>query len=196
MASRRRWVKITLIVLAVFVGLILLVISPFIYSVVYFSWVPAFSASHTASEAGAEIRIDLYLVPPFIQAEYDRYLYVTAPSGMASKKMFIDWGGATRTSLYRTPDRKVIILGPAGDDYSISTKPLEIGRVSEPPRSSDTWVYLGAFDIYRDRSSGRGIDVFRFFTAAEQPECIPVLESFEPGAFAYRPSAHQRRCNL
>ena len=151
---------------------------------------PAHTAERTIPVAGARVSVDLYLIAPYMLAEYERYLNVTTSSGTVSKKMFSDWGGASRTSLYLTPDRRLMVLGPADNDYSISLSPLQIGSILR--QSSDDWIYLGAFDFYRDASSGRGVRVFRFLTAAEQAECIPSMGGVSPGP--HRSSAYRSRC--
>jgi hypothetical protein len=148
------------------VGLILLVV----FGTAYGRLVPSDSQEIEINEIDTKLRLDLYVNNPFGKAEFDRRLVVTSPQGTISRDMQLDWGGATRTSIYLTPDRQIAILGPAGDDYLVSLDPLQIVPLFRQQLDSDSWKYLGVFD--------RGDTQYftlRFYSASEQTECVPTL---------------------
>ena len=179
----RKLVTVSLVLAALVLGVPIGLIG---FTIGRYELFAAHSADRDLPEIKAKVEIDLYLVPPYHLAEYERYLTLTTPGGSVRKKLSVDWGGAARTSLYLTADRNLVILGPAGDDYLLS---LGSRRIAQNFRlDSSDWTYLGAFDFRRD---GRD-RVFRFLTAAESAECIPSMGDFPPGS--HRSHAYQRRC--
>jgi hypothetical protein len=79
-----------------------------------------------------------------------------------------DWAHNSRTSIYVTPERKIGIVGPTGDDYLASLDPLQTVTAKGP---SYDWTYLGAFDFELLQGKSQRL---RFVGAAEQAECIPM----------------------
>ena len=123
-------------------------------------------------------------------ADAGRYLYVNTPSGRIRIAMTaFDWAHNSRTSVYLTPERKIAVLGPAGDDYLVSLDPL---TTKVAAGVSENWAYLGAFDFQPAEDGGRPL---RFVSAAEQAECIPMLSEGPYQAYKTRTSARQRNCS-
>jgi hypothetical protein len=120
-----------------------------------------------------------------------RYLYVHTPRGKTRINMALyDWVHNARTSVYLTAERKIAVLGPMGMDYLVSLDPLTTTRVAAG--ASENWTYLGAFDFPLADDGGRS---FRFVSAAEQAECIPMLSEGPYQTYKVRTSARQRNCN-
>jgi hypothetical protein len=99
-----------------------------------------------------------------------------------------DWAHNSRTSIYVTPERKIGIIGPIGDDYLASLDPPQTMTAREP---SDDWSYLGAFDF---QLLGGGARRLRFVSAAEQAECIP-MRGTDIEDHQVRKAARQRDCD-
>ncbi len=76
-----------------------------------------------------------------------------------------------------------------GDDYLISLDPL-ISHSRWVRGPSDDWTCLGAFDYEGLPRNERRL---RFFTAAEQAECIPMLTD-KFGSSSVRQSARRPQC--
>ena len=151
--------------------------------------VPAHSASAKIPDLGADLTLRFYYTWDE-NADAGRYLYVNAPSGRIRIAMTaFDWAHNSRTSVYLTPERKIVVLGPAGDDYLVSLDPL---TTKVAAGVSENWAYLGAFDFQPAEDGGRPL---RFVSAAEQAECIPMLSEGPYQAYKTRTSARQRNCS-
>jgi hypothetical protein len=150
--------------------------------------VPAHSASTTIPDLETDLTLRFHYT--WQDTDAGRYLYVNAPSGRIRIAMTaFDWAHNSRTSVYLTPERKIAVLGPSGDDYLVSLDPLT-SKVAAGV--SENWAYLGAFDFQLIEDGGRPL---RFVSAAEQAECIPMLSEGPYQAYKVRMSARQRNCS-
>ena len=132
-----------------------------------------------------EIRIRLTNISPIVKSEFDRYLQVNAGGWITEKKMFVDWGGASRTNLYHSPKGFYYLVGPA-DAHTISEMG-EIDRI-DPLKSMNSngsdMKYLGTFDIAENARFLSIANIFTFITPDEQAECIATrMEIEEPPLF-------------
>ena len=171
-------------------GMSLIVLGPMLVAGAYWGfvrYVPVYSAQMHSKQLDVDIRVDVFLN----WSAADRYLYVSASSGGVEQRMAEDWGPASRTSVYRTPDRQFVVLGPARDDYLISLDPLKVEKSFNLP--SNDWTYLGAFDDYTTTKDGERVRVFRFIPADQQAECIPTLMDGAP-AGPHRSAAYRTVC--
>jgi hypothetical protein len=151
--------------------------------------VPAHSASAKIPDLETDLTLRFYYTWDE-NADAGRYLYVNTPSGRIRIAMTaFDWAHNTRTSVYLTPERKIAVLGPEGDDYLVSLDPL---TTKVAAGVSENWAYLGAFDFQPAEDGGRPL---RFVSAAEQAECIPMLSEGPYQTYKVRTSARQRNCN-
>ena len=133
---------------------------------------PVYSASVSIPELGTTIKLDFYMVWDETQ-ESGRYLTVsTQKASVRSVIEGFDWFHNARTSIYQTPDHKIVVLGPMEADYIIDPRRLELKSLSSYA-SSVGWNYIGAFDI-----GGAG-PTLQFFPASRQSECIPMRMSRE-----------------
>jgi hypothetical protein len=173
-----------LFLLALAVGFVLAFPAAIALWFLYHRVVPAYSASTHISEIQTTVTLRFY----YTDTDQGRYLYVKSPNGGIRIAMTaFDWAHDGRTSIYLTPQHKVGVAGPAGDDYLVSLDP----PIVENARGySDDWAYLGAFDF------GVGIGtkrLLRFVSAAEEAECIPMrgaaIENFQ-----VRKNARQKYC--
>ena len=131
---------------------------------------PVHSASVFIPELNATIKLDFYMVWDVTQ-ESGRYLTVSSQEASVRSQIYgFDWVHNARTSVYETPDRKIVVLGPVGADYVIDPRRGELKSLSSFA-SSVGWNYIGAFDF------GRAYHTLHFFPASQQPECIPMLTS-------------------
>jgi hypothetical protein len=157
--------------------------------VAYISWVPPYSARMAISDLHAEMTLRFYYVSD-VSTETGRYLTISAPGGRKTIAMTaFDWAHNSRTSIYRTPDGEIAILGPIGDDYLVSPDTMKV--VQRYAADSERWIYLGAFD-YERFQHGREL---RFFRTDEQPECIPMV-GLDIHATQARYAARKRDCNI
>jgi hypothetical protein len=132
---------------------------------------PVHSASVFVPELNATIKLDFYMVWDETQ-ESGRYLTVsTQKASVRSVIDGFDWFHNARTSIYQTPDQKIVVLGPMETDYIIDP---QLGELKDlPPYASSVgWNYIGAFDF------GRAYHTLHFFPASQQPECIPMRTSY------------------
>ena len=131
---------------------------------------PVHSASVFIPELNATIKLDFYMVWDETQ-ESGRYLTVSSQEASVRSQIYgFDWVHNARTSVYETPDHKIVVLGPVGADYVIDPRRGELKSLSSFA-SSVGWNYIGAFDF------GRAYHTLHFFPASQQPECIPMLTS-------------------
>jgi hypothetical protein len=162
-------------------------VMPIIALLVYAFFFPAYSASVVIPELQARVLLRFYYVQ---NDESGRHLTVATPRGDVTIGMTaFDWAHNSRTSIYLTPDSKLAVLGPAGDDYLVSFNPSPMNAGPPVGVESNEWVYLGAFDY--DLSGGAR--TLRFLTAQEQGECIPMV-GVATKATDTRPNARQSRC--
>jgi len=153
----------------------------------YIKWVPPYAASMAIPDLHAEMTLRFFYVWD-VSIDAGRYLTIRAPGGRKTIAMTaFDWAHNSRTSIYRTPDGEIAILGPIGDDYLLSPGTMKVVQVYAA--DSEHWIYLGAFD-YEHFQHGREL---RFFRADEQPECIPMV-GLEIYATQARYVARQRDC--
>jgi hypothetical protein len=149
---------------------------------------PVHSASVFIPELNATIKLEFYMVWDETQ-ESGRYL--TVSSQKASVRSVIDgfdWFHNARTSIYQTPDQKIVVLGPMEADYIIDPQLGELKDLS-PYTSSVGWKYIGAFDF-----GGTG-PTLQFFPASRQPECIPMRTSYnEPWPKLSRAGYRKQDC--
>jgi hypothetical protein len=151
--------------------------------------VPAHSASTKIPDLETDLTLRFYYTWDE-NADAGRYLYVNAPSGRIRIAMTaFDWAHNSRTSVYLTPERKIAVLGPSGDDYLVSLAPL---TTKVAAGVSENWAYLGAFDFPLTEGGGRSLS---FVGAAEHAECIPMLSEGPYQAYKVRTSARQRNCS-
>ena len=156
--------------------------------IAFWSLMPAYSASTVVADLQTTLTLRFYYIWDQ-QTDRGRYLYVTTPGGATRIAMkALDWAHNSRTSLYVTPDRKIGIVGPTGDDYLVSPDPLQTVTATGP---SYDWTYLGAFDFELLQDNGRRL---RFVSAAEQPECIP-MQNADIESDQVRKMARQRACD-
>jgi hypothetical protein len=156
--------------------------------IAYWKVVPVYSASTQLADLRTTLTLRFYSTEDE-SADHGRYLYVTAPNGSTEIAMTaFDWAHNSRTSICLTPQRKIGIIGPVGDDYLLSLDPLKTDAAREP---SDDWTYLGAFDF----QGGPRVEYqLRFVSAAEQAECIP-MRGGPISDFEVRKAARQENCS-
>jgi hypothetical protein len=136
--------------------------------IAFWSLVPAYSASTAIADLQATLTLRFYYIWDE-QADRGRYLSISTPGGATRIAMkAFDWARNSRTSIYLTPEHKIGIIGPIGDDYLVSSDPLQTVTAKGP---SYDWSYLGAFDFQLLEGNGRRL---RFVSAEEQAECIPM----------------------
>ncbi|UPK05325.1 hypothetical protein [Bradyrhizobium sp. 170] len=160
----RRWnpvvATVTLLLLAplaLILPVVIVVAGLFVHSAI----VPAHSASTTIPDLETDLTLRFYST--WGDTDSGRYLYVNTPRGRIRIYMTaFDWAHYGRTSIYLTPERKIAVLGPSGDDYLVSLDPLTTKIATG---ASENWTYLGAFDFQFMEGGGRSL---RFIGAAEQ----------------------------
>jgi hypothetical protein len=136
--------------------------------IAFWSLMPAYSASTVIADLQTTLTLRFYYIWDQ-QTDRGRYLNVTTPDGTVRIAMkAVDWAHNSRTSIYVTPERKIGIVGPIGDDYLASLDPLQTMTAKGP---SYDWTYLGAFDFELLQGKSQRL---RFVSAAEQAECIPM----------------------
>jgi hypothetical protein len=156
--------------------------------IAYWSVVPAYSASTQIADLQASLTLRFYYIWDE-QADHGRYLSMTTPGGRIRIAMTaFDWAHNSRTSLYVTPERRIGIIGPIGDDYLVS---LDRPLTTTARGPSDDWSYLGAFDFQLLEGGARRL---RFVSAAEQAECIPMVGA-DIEDDQVRKMARQRNCD-
>ena len=156
--------------------------------IAFWTFVPAYSASTVIADLQTSLTLRFYYIWDE-QTDHGRYLSMNTPGGTARIAMTaFDWAHNSRTSIYVTPERKIGIIGPFGDDYLVSSDPLQTMPAKGP---SDDWSYLGAFDFQLLQGSARKL---RFVSAAEQAECIPMRVA-DIGDHQVRKMARQLNCD-
>ena len=161
----------------------------------YYSITTIFDASSfKQTNPNLEIRVRLISISPIGKSEFDRYLHVNAAGKTIEKKMFIDWGGASRTNLYHSPKGFYYLVGPA-DAHTVS----EIGEIDKIDQleaansNGNDMVYLGTFDIAENSRFLSIARIFTFVTPDEQTECIEVRTALEEPPL-FRPKFTFRSC--
>ncbi|MBX9648800.1 MAG: hypothetical protein K2X57_17295 [Xanthobacteraceae bacterium] len=156
--------------------------------IAFWSLVPAYSASTVIADLQATLTLRFYYIWDQ-QTDRGRYLSMTTPGGTTRIAMkAFDWAHNSRTSIYVTPEHKIGIVGPTGDDYLASPDPLQTVTARGP---SYDWAYLGAFDFELLQGNARRL---RFVSAAEQAECIPMRGAYIESD-QVRKMARQRACD-
>jgi hypothetical protein len=153
----------------------------FLVSGLYYSISAIFNASSfKQSNPEMEIRIRMVNISPIGKSEYDRYLQVKIAGKTVEKKMFLDWGGATRTNLYRSSKGFYYLVGPV-DAFTVS----EIGEIGKHDQleaansNGDDMEYLGTFDIAENNRFLSIARIFTFISPDEQAECIETRTEIE-----------------
>jgi len=136
--------------------------------------------------------VDVPMVFPGVTARFEawldfggeRYWLVTnTPLGSAERQLWSNWGPATRSNFYRTPDDWLVVLGGGGAaemvDLTNATARQEQRRSSVTQTDSRSWTYLGAVD-YSPSDAAPG---YRFFPPSERQECFAM---FGAGSSPYR----------
>lgn len=118
----------------------------------------------------------------------ERYWLVTStPSGSAKRKLWSNWGPASRANFYWTSDDWLVVLGGGGDaemvDLKNASAPHERRRSPGTQTDSGTWIYLGAVDFLSNGAASG----YRFFTPSQRRECFAML-----GA-GFSPYRHQHQ---
>ncbi|MBN8942383.1 MAG: hypothetical protein J0H01_22950 [Rhizobiales bacterium] len=123
-------------------------------------------------------------------SEYERFVVVS----IADKTQRLDvfdpfWESAPhRLSIYSVGDDQIAILRPQAVRIGASLSPLQ--RLETFSLPADRWIYLGAFDAFRDGRTER----WRFVGAEEQVECIPIrMDGFD---LSDRREHHRKGCPL
>ena len=149
---------------------------------VYIRLVPAYSADVQISQIDATVTLRLYWER---DQDNGRYLTLRAPGGAVTLNICgWDWAHWARTSIYLTQDRAIAILGPQECDFIVRGPYRTVDQAFRVP--SDKWTYLGAFDFSH---SG-----FRFISAADEGECIPMLGESRGHEWSPRNAARRERC--
>ena len=139
--------------------------------------------------ASVEVPIEYPGVTALFEAWSDfgggQYWLVTSTSlGSAERKLWSNWGPATRANFYRTSDNRLVVLGGGGAsemvDLNNAIAPQEPRRSTGTKADSASWSYLGAVDY-----SWSGAGGYRFFPPSERKECFAMF-----GA-GYSPYRHQ-----
>jgi hypothetical protein len=131
---------------------------------------PVHSASVFIPKLNTTVKLDFYMIWD-VTKESGRYLTVSSQEASVRSEIFgFDWVHNARTSVYETPEHKIVVLGPAGSDYIIDPRRGELKHLSTFA-SSVGWTYIGAFDF------GGSNHALQFFPASQQLECIPMLMS-------------------
>ena len=156
--------------------------------IAFWSLVPAYSAGAMISDLQTTLTLRFYYIWDE-QSDRGRYLSITTPGGTTKIAMkAVDWAHNSRTSIYVTPERKIGIVGPLGDDYMASPDSLQTVTARGP---SYDWTYLGAFDFELLQDNARRL---RFVSADEQAECIP-MRGAEIESDQVRKMARQGECD-
>lgn len=121
--------------------------------------------------ATARLRIDTssldYNLKPY-------EIVVETSYGSAEHTLWIDWGPAQRTSLYRTKDDWLVVLGGGGTAEMFmvvgTSGPRWVPYQDRPTTDGRDWTYLGAFDTY----SANGYRRFRWYPTGQFGECFPM----------------------
>jgi hypothetical protein len=191
MAPKRRWTPFRATVALVLTAPLVVVLPPLavvVACIAYWNVVPAHSASTQIADLKTNLTLRFYYTWDE-NTDHGRYLYINAPSGRITIAMTaFDWAHNSRTSIYLTPERKIAVLGPMGDDYLVSLDPPTTNVATG---QSESWSYLGAFDFQLAES---GEQRLRFVSAAEQAECIPMLGDAVKD-YQARKAARERSCN-
>jgi hypothetical protein len=148
--------------------------------------IPAKSAEVSFPELDVTVKLQFY----FTWGDNDsgRYISVTNRSGTIRGKIDgWDWAHNARTSIYATPEGNVAILGPAQSDYIADNKTLQLKYLWSAGNSSETWKYMGAFDL--------GKPSLHFFRVSDQKECIPMLMEYEPDPSLPRSRYRRASCD-
>src|SRR6195952_5210047 len=91
--------------------------------IAFWSLVPAYSASTGIADLRTTLTLRFYYIWDE-QADRGRYLSVSMPGGTTRIAMkAFDWAHNSRTSIYVTPERRIGVIGPIGDDYLVSSDP-------------------------------------------------------------------------
>ena len=135
---------------------------------VYVKVVPAYSASFYVEDLQTTVTRRYYLTADEMSDDGRRVTFVTPSAAVSAPMCGYDWAHWARTSVYRTSDG-IAVLGRRGCDLQLVLDPLaSIEQASD--RGSETWRYLGAFDVVDDPRSRQ----LRFIPAAEQAECLEL----------------------
>jgi hypothetical protein len=97
-------------------------------------------------------------------------LLVENGQGKLRSVLWENWGPAYRVSLYLTPDRRLVVGGGGGivEMFEIlaDAPPRPVADAAWAGTDGEDWQYLGVVD--------RAGSTLRFFSSAEQKECLPM----------------------
>lgn len=155
----------------------------------YIEFVPAYSSTVVLDEMGATVTLKFYWVEDEMKDNGRRVTIGTSDGTITTRMCGYDWAHWARTSVYRTGDGKIAVLGLYGCEYHFSLHPLE--EFAAINGDSARWTYLGAFDFHAGYSRS-----LQFFPAALQAECIEMMtQDFKLMPDAVRNTARRPRCH-
>ena len=155
----------------------------------YWTVMPPYWASTIVSELQARVMLRFYYT---WDQESGRYLTVSTPHGNTTINMCgFDWAHWGRTSIYRTSDGGLAVLGFHDCDYRVS-RDLTVTQAGAAP--SADWQYVGAFDFVSIPQGGPGAQEMQFIPASEQAECIIMGGSDFVQNWMPRKEARKPRC--
>lgn len=193
-AREHRWseynsvMRFVLLALKIAAAFIVAVIACMGAILLYAFALPSASVDVPVPLAGVAVRFEAWSGV----ADETFWLVVQTPRGATKRRLWSNWGPATRVNFYRTPDEWLVVLGGGGDSEMVDVNDPKAGEDVFKPRvsSSDsaTWTYLGAVDRPRREPKAR-----RFFSPAELRECFAM---FGAGYSPYRVSRQaESRCD-
>jgi hypothetical protein len=164
----QRFANLLLHLLAGMLLLPLILIASFVIFFAYWNFMPAYSASTIVPDLQARVSLRFYYTSG---QESGRSVIIETPRGSTTIEMCgFDWAHWGRTSVYRTSDRGLAIVGLHDCDYLVSHDLTVIPRPA--PASSADWDYVGAFDLVFISQGRADAREMRFIPAEEQAECI------------------------
>jgi hypothetical protein len=154
---------------APFVALAVLAVLGLTFVYVSSQTIPAHSAEVFSPELNLGVKLKFYYT--WGDRDSGRYISVTTPYGVAKGNIDgWDWLFNARTNIYVTHEGNVAIIGPHQADYIVDSKTLKLKTLTSDS-SSDSWKYLGAFDLKGS---------LKFFPASDERECIKMLMEYIP----------------
>ena len=135
----------------------------------YINFIPAHSASVHLAEIDATVSLAFYWVWDERGDNSGRYLTVRSPKGSVTHQMWgFDWAHFPRTRIYLTGDQAISVH--VTGECRAFVSPALLVAYDSPWATSDTWRYLGAFDLVSAPERGPGAWQMRFIPASERPQ--------------------------
>jgi hypothetical protein len=123
--------------------------------------------------AGGRVRLEWWCCKE-LTISYSQLVVISDLGKTTRIRGWDDWGPAARGSFYVTPEKWVVVLPAAGGAIGFQiTDQGDAVAISEQElkaASSASWTYIGAVDY-----DPRAIPNYRFYSALEWKECIPML---------------------